>query len=121
MTKVLNEDVATVTYDNLIYSNDVPTITSGIVVEQGQGILERGTLLAKKDNGKMVILGTDTHPADCVLCDKVDATEVDAETVAYIQGHFSIDELKVKDGYEITKGDEDLLRTKNILLGKALG
>lgn len=119
--QILNEDIATIEYDNLIYSNDVPTLTSGVVVEQGQGVLERGTLLAKKEDGKMVIMSEDEQPADCILCDKVDTTNGDVNTVAYIQGHFNIDALKVKDSYEITKDDEDVLRTKNILLGKALG
>lgn len=57
----LNEDIATIEYDNLIYSDDVKLIPTGVTVASGEGKLKRGTLLSKNDEGKFVIHGT-TRP-----------------------------------------------------------
>lgn len=134
MSNQLNEDIATVQYDNLFYSDDVKAITGGVTITKGQGTLKRGTILAKAASGKMVILGTtittgsgenqktETPPADCVLCDDIVVADAeDAPAVAYLSGHFNIDALKVKANYSITDADKDELRTKNILVGKVLG
>lgn len=134
MGKQLNEDIATVEYDNLFYSDDVRAITGGVTITKGQGTLKRGTLLAKAASGKMVILGTtittgsgenqktETPPADCVLCDDIVVADAeDTPAVAYLSGHFNIDALKVKANYTITEADKDVLRTKDILVGKSLG
>lgn len=134
MGNQLNEDIATVQYDNLFYSDDVKAITGGITIAKGQGKLKRGTILAKAESGKMVILGTqittgsgdsqktETPPADCVLCDDVVVGDTeDATAVAYLSGHFNMDVLSVKANYTVTDADKDVLRTKNILIGKSLG
>ena len=129
MGKKLNEDIATIEYDNLFYSDDVKAIPAGVIVASGQGILKRGTLLAKTSENKMVVLGSDAEDedvevkavADCVLTDEVDATSADADAIAYIQGDFNINELIVAEGYTISQADKDTLRTKNILIGRTLG
>ena len=129
MGKKLNEDIATIEYDNLFYSDDVKAIPAGVIVASGQGILKRGTLLAKNSENKMIVLGSDAEEqevevkavADCVLTDEVDATSADADAIAYIQGDFNINELIVAEGYTISQADKDTLRTKNILIGRTLG
>lgn len=122
MGKKLNEDIATIEYDNLFYSDDVKAIPAGVIVASGQGILKRGTLLAKTSENKMVVLGSEEGAvADCVLTDEVDATSADADAIAYIQGDFNINKLIVAEDYTISQADKDTLRTKNILIGRTLG
>jgi hypothetical protein len=129
MGKKLNEDIATINYDNLFYSDVVKAIPAGVTVASGQGKLKRGTLLAKNSENKMIVLGSDAEDedvevkaiADCVLTDEVDATSADADAIAYIQGNFNINELIVAEGYTISQADKDTLRTKNILIGRTLG
>lgn len=122
MGKKLNEDIATIEYDNLFYSDDVKAIPAGVIVASGQGILKRGTLLAKTSENKMVVLGSEGGAvADCVLTDEVDATSADADAIAYIQGDFNINKLIVAENYTISQADKDTLRTKNILIGRTLG
>lgn len=133
MTKKLTEKIAEINYDNLVYSTDVNLLTTGIVVAANQGVLKRGTLLAKASDNKMVILGTEltkgegdsatteTPSADCILCDEIDTTSGDVDTVGYIQGHFNVDSLIAKDSYSISEADKDLLRKKGILLSAMQG
>ena len=52
MSNQLNEDIATVQYDNLFYSDDVKAITGGVTIAKGQGTLKRGTILAKASSGE---------------------------------------------------------------------
>lgn len=126
MTEKLNEDIATIKYDNLFYSDDVKAIAHGVIVASGQGKLKRGTLLAKNADNKMIVLGSDASEtnkavADCVLTDDIDASSEDVNTTAYVQGNFNINALIVAEGYTIAEADKDVLRTKNILLGRTLG
>lgn len=128
MGQKLNETVCTVSADNLFYSNEPAALTTGVVIASGEGKLKRGTILAKNSAGKFVALGTTetvgeetvTCVADCVLCDDVDATSADTSAVAYVSGHFAIDELIVKDSYTLTDADIDTLRAKGIFTSAAL-
>lgn len=132
-TEKLTETIAEIDYDNLVYSADTTLITAGVVVASGQGVLKRGTALAKTSDNKMVILGTtittgegdnektETPEADCVLCDEIDATSSDINTVAYIKGHFNTGALIVKDKYTLSEKDKDAFRTKGILLSTVQG
>lgn len=129
MGKKLNEDIAVIEYDNLFYSDDVKAITNGVIVASGQGKLKRGTLLAKNSDNKMIVLGSDADDedvetkasADCVLTDDIDASSEDVSAAAYIQGDFNINALITAEGYTISQADKDILRTKNILIGRTLG
>lgn len=125
MTQKLNETVAEVKFDNLFYANDPAANTDGVVVASGQGKLTRGTVLAKNTDNKFVALGTkDTedkvYPANCILCDDLDATSADVGAVAYITGHFNTNALKAKSGYTISDDDKAVLRTNGILLSSAI-
>ena len=171
MTKRLDAVRGTVEFDNLINSNDMGTKQEGVTIEAGEGKLKKGTLLSKRPNGKMVILGTgtgyvkvtnstanalkvvasgaetgeinladvtpvkdatytpaatdyvifyDAGKADCILNEDIDATSADVNAVAYVKGDFNENHLIVKEGYTLTEADRDVLRTKNILLGKSI-
>lgn len=115
MAEQLNRTVANVTFDKLIIDAK-ETDVQGVTVASGQGKLTRGTALAVNADGKMVILGTASATADCVLAKDVDATSADVVTVAYTKGHINKDALVVADGYTITAADVATFRTKNIIL-----
>jgi len=57
MAQRLDSTVATVSADNLFYSNDPVANTDGVVIASGEGKLKRGCVLAKNDDGKFVALG----------------------------------------------------------------
>ena len=175
MAERLDSQVATITADNLFYSNDPVANTDGAIIASGEGKLSRGCVLAKNDDGKFVALGgsrpagyvevESTTPgalkvvssspstgeiavasvtpvvdedytpaagdyvvlqtykfyeADCILCDDVDATSADVKTVVYRTGHFDQTSLSVKTGYTFADSDKDALRTKGILVSRAL-
>lgn len=134
MTQRLDTTVATVTADNLFYANTPAATTDGVVIASGEGKLKRGCVLAKNADGKFVALGTLSEvpagaeegtvgtkfEADCILCDDVDATEADVNAVAYRTGHFDVGSLSTKSGYTFADEDKDALRTKGILVSRAL-
>ena len=110
----------------------------------GQGILERGTLLARKDDGTMEMIATaTTGKANAVLAEPVDTgapapvvqeddeEEKDGEAeataepetvpgIAYRTGHFNTNRLIVAEGYEITAADREALRVAGILTSDAV-
>jgi len=62
-----------------------------------------------------------TYEADCILCDDIDATSEDVDTVAYIKGHFNEGALILAKDYTLTEKDKDTFRTKGILLSTIQG
>lgn len=119
MAEQLNRVVAEVGADNLVNSA-FKTDSFHVTVASGQGVLKRGTALAKNAAGKMVILGTASATANCILQKDVDATEADAVAVAYREGHFNADALIVQAEYTITAADKDEFRKNNIILSDSL-
>ena len=115
MAEQLNRTVAEVTLDKLV-ADAKETNIQGVTVASGQGKLARGTVLAVNADGKMVILGTASATADCILTKDVDATSADVVTTAYTQGYFNKAALIVKADYTMTAADIATLRTKNITL-----
>lgn len=123
MAEQLNRTVvANVVPDGLLdaaYANH----TVGVTVAAGQGVLERGTVLAINEAGKAVILGTakgedeDAAPeARYILNKGVDATDADAVALAYDEGRFIKQKLIVKANYTMTAADIDALRVHNICI-----
>lgn len=117
----IDENLGSVGYDNLINSVYPPTEVFGVQLAPGQGVLERGTLLASGENG-MLMIGTETTgKANAVLAETVDTGESEPVTViAYRTGHFNANCLIVAEGYEITATDKETLRTVGILLSDAM-
>lgn len=100
--------------DNLI-AHIFPAPQTMPVKVKGEGVLERGTLLASDDGDTYEIMDTGKK-ASCILCDDVTATAEGVPAAAYINGTFNIDAVKVKDEYELSFADKDRLRTYGIYL-----
>lgn len=134
----LDENLGGVGFDNLIADSYPPADVFSVQLAAGQGILERGTLLALKTDGTMEMIDTaTTGKANAVLAEPVDTGEAaakvqaegeaaaatDLETVpgiAYRTGHFNTNRLIVAEGYEITAADREALRTAGILTSDAV-
>lgn len=139
----LDENLGGVGFDNLIADSYPPTDVFNVQLVAGQGILERGTLLALKTDGTMEMIDTaTTGKANAVLAEPVDtgapapvvqededdenseaATATDPETVpgiAYRTGHFNTNRLIVAEGYTITAADREALRVAGILTSEAV-
>ena len=79
----LDENLGGVGFDNLIADSYPPTDVFSVQLTAGQGILERGTLLARKDDGTMEMIATaTTGKANAVLAEPVDTGAPAAETQA---------------------------------------
>ena len=120
----LDENLGGVGFDNLIADSYPPADVFSVQLAAGQGILERGTLLALKDDGTMETIGTETTgKANAVLTDPVDTGDAEGEAVpgiAYRTGHFNTNRLIVAEGYEITAADREALRVAGILTSEAV-
>lgn len=116
-----DENLGSMSYDNLIAGTCPGAEVFSVEVAAGQGVLERGTLLAKTDGGFVKISAATTGKANAVLADAVDTGNGDAVVaVAYRTGHFNKNGLKVADGYEITAEDKEALRVAGILISDAV-
>ena len=115
----LDENLGTVSPDNLIAGAFPAAEVSHMAVKSGQGVLERGTLLAVGESGLEKIAAGTTGKANAVLAEKIDTAE---ETVAvvYRTGHFNKNSLIVSDGYAITAADKEALRVAGILISDAV-
>lgn len=121
----LDENLGGVGFDNLIADSYPPADVFSVQLAAGQGILERGTLLALKDDGTMETIGTETTgKANAVLTDPVDTGDAaEGEVVsgiAYRAGHFNTNRLIVAEGYTITAADREALRVAGILTSEAV-
>ena len=115
----LDETIGSVGFDNLINGTYPAAEVFTVQLAAGQGVLKRGTLLAKTDGGLVKISAATTGKANAVLADDVDATEA-VNGIAYRTGHFNGNCLIVADGYEITDADKEALRGVGILLSDAV-
>ena len=118
----LDKNLGSVGYDNLINGTEPGAEVFHVELAGGQGVLERGTLLAKANGGMVKIDASTTGKANAVLADTVDTGEGAAAVVAlaYRTGHFNGNMLKVADGYEITDADKEALREVGILISDAV-
>ncbi len=128
MTQRLNQVVEEMEYDNLINDYEPKPDIFGVIIRKGQGALKRKTALAKGEDGKFVILGTEklssetsAPKANCILAeDAEDATAGDVAATAYRVGHFNENALIVADGYTLTDEDRENFRQGGILLDTAM-
>ena len=114
-----DEVIGSVGYDNLINGLTPGAEVFTVQLAAGQGVLERGTLLAAADGGMVMISADTTGKANAVLAEAVDATEA-VTGIAYRTGHFNTNALIVGDGYEITAADKEALRVAGILISDAV-
>lgn len=115
----LDENLGAVGFDNLINGTYPPAEAFTVQVAAGQGVLERGTLLATAEGGMKMISAETTGKANAVLAEPVDTAETQ-NAIAYRTGHFNANKLIVADGYEITAADKEALRVAGILISDAV-
>lgn len=101
--------------DNLVAGTQPHLAVTAVALAAGQGVLKRGTLLAKGDAGYVIMDTANTGKPAFILADDTDTT---TKTVAevYRAGCFAEPEIIVKDGYTITDADKDALRKYDIIL-----
>lgn len=116
----LDETIGSVGYDNLINGLYPPAEVFSVQLAAGQGVLERGALLAKTDDGMKLISSATTGKANAVLAETADTTGGAVYGQAYRTGHFNANALIVGDGYEITAADKEALRVAGILISDAV-
>lgn len=122
MSQRLDKDLGACVPDNLINSNVPAADVFSVKLAAGQGVLARGTLLGRKADGSMVIMGTDGEgiTANAILTDTVDTgADGTVTATAYRTGHFNRNKLIVKTGYTLKADDEEELRKCGILLSDA--
>lgn len=89
--------------DSLIASADFPILKEGIGLKANQGVLKRGTLIAKGNNGAGYIAGKDVSPVTTtifgILTDDVDTGNEDSVTnipaTCYITGVFNKEAIQL--------------------------
>ena len=106
--------------DGLVYGLNPKTEAFMVVIKANAGALKRGTVLAVGEDSKMVVLGSGTGTANCILCDDVTVGASDVVAVAYCSGHFTVEKLSVASGYTITAADKAALRDVGILVSNAM-
>lgn len=127
----LDENLGSVTFDNLVNQNAPEADVFSVSMRAGLGIVTRGTVLALSagtaGDASMVILGTtavvdETLTANCILAQDIDtgsSAGAAVNALAYRTGHFNRNMLTVKAGYTFADVDEENLRKGGILLDDA--
>jgi len=96
----LSGPVKTPPGDDLFYAADPPAQVIGVEIEEGSGVLVRGSVLVRQGGGDYALLGGDPKGAAvAVLCDDADTTGA-PETVyaAYAAGNFKTGKLTAAAG-----------------------
>ena len=108
--------------DGLVYGLNPATQAFMVTIKAlgAPATLPRGTVLAVDADNKMVVLGSGTGTANCILCDDTEVGTSDVKATAYLSGHFAIEKLTVADGYTLTAADKAALRDVGILLSNAI-
>ena len=115
----LDNSLGRIEYDNLIYDLYPEREVFSVNLAAGEGILKRGTLLAKGDDGAFSIFETG-KTANCILCDDTELGTEETIAAAYRTGHFAQNKLIVKEGTTLTEADKEALRDVGILLSESV-
>lgn len=105
--------------DGLVYDMNPATEAFFVTIKANAGALKRGTVLAV-DGDKMVVLGSGTGTANCILCDDTVVGSSDVKALAYRAGHFAVEKLHVAASYTMTAADKAALRDAGILVSNAV-
>ena len=101
--------------DNLIARLYPRALTTGVRIAAGAGVLVRGTVLSRKEDGTCEVMAEGGTPA-YILADPVDASGEEAmAAVVYHSGNVNPHAVTVGDGYALTAADKDALRKYNII------
>lgn len=126
MSMRLDEVVGTFGYDELIIGNFPVADVTMIKLSAGKGVVKRGTVVVGIPGGEFAPI-SEAATSDVALYIVTDDTdtgeEVGLEAVmatAYKSGKFNRRKLHTDGTYELSAGDEELLRLANILLDEAV-
>ncbi|OQP00861.1 hypothetical protein B1689_07520 [Geobacillus sp. 44C] len=91
------------TPDNLFAGHVMPKVDDSLLVEAGQGVLARGTLLGVvTTSGKAKVVSKDATDGSekvyAVLAENIDTTNGDVLAPVYLTGEFNENALIVADG-----------------------
>ena len=101
--------------DNLIARLYPRALTTGVRIAAGAGVLVRGTVLSRKEDGTCEVMAEGGTPA-YILADPVDASGEEAmAAVVYHSGNFNPHAVIVAEGYALTAADKDNLRKYDIV------
>ena len=114
------EKIGEMNFANFIAGNDFPVVTGLRTILANAGTLKAGTALAVNADGKMVILGTASATANCILAEDVEVGSADAKALVYLAGHFCGNKLAVNAGYTITDEDVENFRKGGIYLNNSV-
>lgn len=106
-------EFGSVEFRTLLAGTEVPTLTTSIILEKGQGILKPGAVLGKvTETGKYKLVNKASNDgsekASVVLAEEVDTTESDVSATAFTAGLFNYDALCVADGDDVYSHQEEL-------------
>lgn len=122
--KRLDESLGTVGFDTLFVENIPEADVVAVKLAASQGVLPRGTLISGTPGGSdfaALAAAAEGAKALFVLADDVDTgTDGAVVGIAYRTGYFNRAAVKVKEEYNLTAADEEVLRSKGILLSDAL-
>jgi len=109
-----------VEYDNLIAGTTHPIDTKSVVLQGGQGVVKRGTVLGIITASGLAVPVDSTKSdgsevADCILTDDVDTTDGDVVATAYSSGLFNRKAL-IFGGTDTVDKHETRLRELGIFL-----
>lgn len=87
-------EIGTYEADNLIVGNEITPVVKGIVLQKGQGILKRGTVLGEINSTKLCVPvdKTKTDGSEipyCILTDDVDTGDDTATSDYHTTGYFT--------------------------------
>ncbi|MCM1307572.1 MAG: head decoration protein [Butyrivibrio sp.] len=108
MSKSLFNTIGEHTPDNLIADCAFPKTAKGIKIAKGEGVLPRGALLGKAEDGTYKLAGKETVEADCILTDPVNAEDEDVIAAAYVSGTFNRAAITVAEGASVDNYETEL-------------
>lgn len=114
------KQAGSVEYDNLIAGTTHPIDIKSVVLQGGQGVLKRGTVLGIiKDSGLAVPVDSSksdgSEIADCILTDDIDTSVGEVVATAYSSGLFNRKAL-IFGGTDTADVHETRLRELGIFL-----
>jgi len=120
MAEQLYGELGNKEFDNLVAGNKVPILYKGVVVAQGQGVLERGSVLGiveATDKGLLCVAASvdGSQEAKYVLAETVDTTAEDVNAQCYQSGELNRGAL-IFGSTDTADMHEDELRKNGIFL-----
>ena len=113
-------ETKTVGTDGLLYDMNPAPEAFFVTIKANAGSLKRGTVLAVGSDNIMVVLGSGSGTANCILCDDVEVGTSNTKALAYRAGHFTAEKLICAASYTMTAADKANLRDAGILVSNAV-